>query len=65
MTEISELGERVAILETLMKNEIPHLQADIKFIRSKMNGYRPPWSVVAIIIILTNVVTALLPVVFE
>jgi len=67
MSEISELSERVARLEerlgTLMENDLPHMREDIKFIRNRMNGYRPPWSVVMIIIVLSNIVTALIRVV--
>ena len=60
-----ELVERVARLEervnVILDNHIPHLEENIQWIRERLNrGYRPPWTVVALITFLTSLSVGLL-----
>ena len=59
----TELKEQIAKLEAdmeqLMCNHLKHCMDELHWIKKKMSHYRPPWSVVTIITILTALCAAL------
>lgn len=58
------LNERIITVETelhsLINNHIKHLADDITYIKEKMNGKRPSWSVSVIITFLCSLSVALI-----
>ena len=62
--EWTDLRTKVGVMESDMEqikdNHLPHIYKELKAIREKVNEYRPPWTVVAIITFLTSVCVALI-----
>ena len=62
--EWSELMSKISVLEADVKemktNHLPHIYGELKAIREKMSSYRPPWSIVAIITVLSSLCVALI-----
>ena len=59
--EFTDLSERMARVEEKCKN----IEVDLKWIVKKLEHYRPPWVVVALITFLTSACTALMIIAFR
>ena len=60
----TDLKAQIAVLqaglEDIKTNHLDHMYAELKMIRTKMSTYRPPWSVVALLTILSSLCVGLI-----
>jgi len=61
----TELNARIATVEEkvdqMMNNHLKHIQDEVTWIKTRMEkGYRPPWSMVALVTILSSLCVGLI-----
>jgi hypothetical protein len=65
ISEWTEMRERLTRLEEQMEflvtNHLKHIEQEVQWIRDRLSrGYRPPWSVVAVVTLLTSLCVGLI-----